>query len=129
MVQSWAQPKKERPCSGLWLFHLHSTVKIQPFSPIFPLAGATDKAFCIPKANPQAFRKAGATDKVFSRLSLWRFREKSINHFLQHSQRKTAVASSCREADKTPHHTACRKNRGKALRRQAIDFGCVIEND
>ena len=32
-----------------------------PFSPVFPLAGATDKAFC--------------------RLSLWNFKEKSINHF------------------------------------------------
>ena len=51
------------------------------FFPVFPLAGATDNAFCIPKANPQTFRKAGATDKAFSRLSLWRFKEKSINHF------------------------------------------------
>ena len=46
----------------LWLFHLHSALKIQPFSPVFLLAGATDKAFC--------------------RLSLWSFKEKSINHFL-----------------------------------------------
>ena len=49
----------------MWLFHLHSAVKIRPFYPVFPLAGATDKAFF--------------------RLSLWNFREKSINHFLQHS--------------------------------------------
>ena len=46
----------------MWLFHLHSVVKIQPFYPFFPLAGATAKAFC--------------------RLSLWNFKEKSINHFL-----------------------------------------------
>ena len=25
----------------MWLFHLHSEVKIQPFSPVFPLAGST----------------------------------------------------------------------------------------
>ena len=49
--------------SMMWLFHLHSTVKIQPFSG-FPLAGLTAKAFC--------------------RLSLWSFKEKSINHFLWH---------------------------------------------
>ncbi|WP_337432363.1 hypothetical protein [Bilophila sp.] len=58
------------------------------FFPVFPLGGAAGKAFCTSKANPQTFRKAGATDKAFSRLSLWRFKEKSINHFLQHSQRK-----------------------------------------
>ncbi|WP_308770424.1 hypothetical protein [uncultured Bilophila sp.] len=29
----------------MWLFHLHSAVKIQPFYPIFPLAGSTAKAF------------------------------------------------------------------------------------
>ena len=52
----------ERPCQNMWLFHLYSTVKIQPFYPFFPLAGSTDKAFC--------------------RLPLWSFKEKSINHFL-----------------------------------------------
>ncbi len=46
----------------MWLFHLHSVVKIQPFYPFFPLAGTTAKVFC--------------------RLSLWNFKEKSINHFL-----------------------------------------------
>ena len=51
----------KRLCHGVWLFHLHSAVKIQPFYPVFPLAGATAKAFC--------------------RLSLWSFKEKSINHF------------------------------------------------
>ena len=50
---------------SLWLFHLHSAVKIQPFSPVFPLAGSTAKAFF--------------------RLSLWSFKEKSVNHFLWHS--------------------------------------------
>ena len=30
---------------SMWLFHLHSAVKIQPFSPVFPLAGTADKAF------------------------------------------------------------------------------------
>ena len=47
----------------MWLFHLHSAVKIQPFSG-FPLGGITAK--------------------VFYRLSLWGFKEKSINHFLWH---------------------------------------------
>ena len=50
---------------SLWLFHLHSTVKIQPFSPVFLLAKYRTKAFF--------------------RLSLWSFKEKSINHFLWHS--------------------------------------------
>ena len=54
--------KKERLCYSLWLFHLHSAVKIQPFSPVFLLAEYRAKAFC--------------------RLSLWNFKEKSINHFL-----------------------------------------------
>ncbi len=30
---------------SLWLFYLHSAVKIQPFYPVFPLAGSTAKAF------------------------------------------------------------------------------------
>ena len=51
-----------RFCYSMWLFHLHSAVKIQPFSPVFPLAGSTAKAFF--------------------RLSLWNFKEKNINHFL-----------------------------------------------
>ena len=55
-----------RLCYSLWLFYFRNTVKIQPFYPVSPLAGATGKAFC--------------------RLSLWSFREKSINHFLEHSQ-------------------------------------------
>ena len=50
-----------RLCYSLWLFHLHSAVKIQPFYPVFPLAGSTAKAFF--------------------QLSLWNFKEKSINHF------------------------------------------------
>ena len=54
-----------RLCYGLWLFHLHSAVKIQPFSPVFLLAEYRAKAFF--------------------RLSLWNFKEKSINHFLEHS--------------------------------------------
>ena len=49
----------------MWLFHLHSVVKIQPFSPVFLLAEYRAKAFC--------------------RLSLWNFKEKGINHFLEHS--------------------------------------------
>ena len=58
----------KRPCYGLWLFHLHSAVKMQPFSPVFLLAEYRAKAFC--------------------RLSLWNFKEKSINHFLGHGLSK-----------------------------------------
>ena len=58
----------KRPCYGLRLFHLHSAVKIQPFSPVFLLAEYRAKAFC--------------------RLSLWNFKEKSINHFLGHGLSK-----------------------------------------
>ena len=43
-------------CHSLWLFCLHNIVKIQPFYPVFPLVGATSKAFC--------------------RLFLWNFKEK-----------------------------------------------------
>ena len=53
---------KTWPCHGMCLFHLHSTVKVWPFSPVFPLAGLTAEAFC--------------------RLCLWNLKEKSINHFL-----------------------------------------------
>ena len=57
-----------RLCYGIWLFYLHNALKIQPFSPVFPLAGSTAEAFF--------------------RLSLWSFKEKSINHFLWHSLKK-----------------------------------------
>ena len=49
--------EKERLCHGMWLFHLHSTVDIQPFSPAFPLAEFLAKAFF--------------------RLFLWNFKEKA----------------------------------------------------
>ncbi|WP_337432274.1 hypothetical protein, partial [Bilophila sp.] len=50
---------------SMWLFHLHRAVENTAFFPVFPLAGATAKAFC--------------------RLSLWNFKEKNINYFLYHS--------------------------------------------
>ena len=46
---------------SMWLFHLHSAVKIQPFSPVFLLAEYRAKAFC--------------------RLSLWNFKEKASTIF------------------------------------------------
>ena len=49
----------------MWLFHLHSAVKNTAFFPVFHLVESTVKAFF--------------------RLSLWSFKEKSINHFLGHS--------------------------------------------
>ena len=48
-------------CHSMWLFHLHSAVKIQPFSLVFPLAGSTAKAFY--------------------RLILWSFKEKASTIF------------------------------------------------
>ena len=47
---------------SMWLFHLHSTVNIQPFSPAFPLAEFVAEAFCC--SFP------------------WNFKEKGINRFL-----------------------------------------------
>ena len=46
---------------GMWLFHPHSAVKIQPFYPVFPVAESTANVLC--------------------RLFLWSCKEKSINHF------------------------------------------------
>ncbi|WP_308771274.1 hypothetical protein [uncultured Bilophila sp.] len=37
---------KERVCHGMWLFHLHSTLKIRLFYPFFPLTESTAKTFC-----------------------------------------------------------------------------------
>ena len=45
----------EKLCHGMWLFHLHSTLKLQLFYPVFPLAESTAKTFCW--------------------LSLWNFKE------------------------------------------------------
>ena len=47
---------------SIWLSYLHSALKIQPFSSVFPSAGSSAKAFCW--------------------LFLWSFKEKSVNHFL-----------------------------------------------
>ena len=38
--------KKKRLCHGMRSFHLHSAVDIQPFPPVFPLAGYAAKASC-----------------------------------------------------------------------------------
>ena len=55
----------------MWLFHLYSAVENTAFFPVFPLAGYTAKAFC--------------------RLSLWRFKEKSINHFYNTAFKKESA--------------------------------------
>ena len=62
----------------MWLFHLHSAAKIQPFSPVFPLAGTTVKAFF--------------------RLSLWSFKEKSVNHFYNTAIKKENRDSLAQQA-------------------------------
>ncbi len=55
-------PAFSKALYSMWLFHLHSAVKNRALFPVFPLAGSTAKAFF--------------------QLSLWSFKEKSINHFL-----------------------------------------------
>ena len=39
-------PFKEGSVTSLWLFHLHSMVKIQPFLQFFPLADFMAEVFC-----------------------------------------------------------------------------------
>ena len=51
----------KRLCHSMWVFHLHSTVNMRPFSPVFPLAESLAKALCW--------------------LSLWNFKEKISNVF------------------------------------------------
>ena len=58
---------KSLALSYMWLFHLHSTLKIQPFSPVFPLAESTANTFC--------------------RLSLWNFKEKASTIFYNTAKR------------------------------------------
>ena len=60
---------------SIWLFHPHSTVKVQPFSPVFPLEEFKVKACC--------------------RLLLWIFKEKNISHFLWRSLFVDAPRSYC----------------------------------
>ena len=62
----------------MWLFHLHSAVKIQPFSPVFPLAGTTVKAFF--------------------RLSLWSFKEKASTIFYNTAIKKENRDSLAQQA-------------------------------
>ena len=63
---------------GMWLFHPHSAVKMQPFYPIFPVAESTANVFCW--------------------LFLWSCKEKSINHFLWYSLPFPAGTDSRRTA-------------------------------
>ena len=67
------KPFPERLCYGMWLFHLHSTLKIRLFSSVFPLAESIAETFCW--------------------LSLWAFKEKSINHFYCTASRKVPFLS------------------------------------
>ena len=71
MPQSWSpsvEKLEEKPlfsaycgnkrfCHSMCVFHLHSTVNMRPFSPVFPLAESLAKALCW--------------------LSLWNFKEKT----------------------------------------------------
>ncbi|WP_302552998.1 hypothetical protein [uncultured Bilophila sp.] len=59
----------------MWLFVPHSMVKIQPFSPVFPLAESLVKAF-----SGYSF---GTSKKKHQRLPMAQpFKKAGINHFL-----------------------------------------------
>ncbi len=75
----------------MWLFHLHSTLKIQLFSPFFPLAGATDKACC--------------------RLSLWSFKKKASTIFYNTAKRKKSVFSPYYEDETVIFHGSAKEKR------------------
>ena len=83
--------EKERLCQSMWLFHLHSTLKIQLFSPFFPLAGATDKACC--------------------RLSLWSFKKKASTIFYNTAKRKKSVFSPYYEDETVIFHGSAKEKR------------------
>ena len=75
----------KRLCHGMWLFHLHSAVKIQPFSPVFPLVGSTAKAFCrlsLWSLKEKASTVFYNTAKHFVGYPLWNFKGKSVSPFL-----------------------------------------------
>ena len=55
----------------MWLFHLYSAVENTAFFPVFPLAESIAKVFC--------------------RLFLWSFKEKSINHFYNTTFKKESA--------------------------------------
>ena len=68
-----------RHCHRMRLFHLHSTVKIQPFSLSLSLS--------------LVFPLAESIAKAFGWLFLWSFKEKSISRFLWHSLREKVKRS------------------------------------
>ena len=107
----WGRLFFTRHCHSMWLLHLHSAVKMQPFSPVFPLAESTANAFC--------------------RLILWNFKEKNISHFLWHSQRKNSVPfrpapprqramprPPCRKLWRNPSGVAARPEESASLHRK-----------
>ena len=57
---------------SMWLFHLHSAVKIRAFYPVFPSSESTTTVFCW--------------------LFHWNFREKASTYFLWHRQTKQPYA-------------------------------------
>ena len=74
-------------CYSLWLFRLHSEVKLQPLSPVFPLAGSIAKG------------KTGEKGCIFTTLwdetTAYYDRAKNINQFLWHSQRQRLHSEFC----------------------------------
>ena len=85
----------------MWLFHLHSAVKIQPFSPVFPLAGSTAKAFF--------------------RLSLWNFKEKTSTIFYNTAKFQAQVRYSVLEPRRQRSRGLCAPCR-KALSLEMVGY-------
>ena len=66
-----ASPKKTRFRHSTWLFHLHNTVDIRPFSPVFS--------------------SADFMAETFYWLSPWNFKEKGINHLYGTAKNKRCL--------------------------------------
>ncbi|WP_308771069.1 hypothetical protein, partial [uncultured Bilophila sp.] len=85
--------------------------KHQPYAVALPIEKKLGKNFIgsvmyVVASSPQCgenraffpvFPLAGSTAKAFFRLSLWSFKEKSINHFLRHSQGHQPFSKLCRQ--------------------------------
>ena len=68
ITEPFSMHYKNRLYHSIWLFYFSSMLKIETFSPIFPL--------------PDSIIEASYW------LFLWNFKKESINRFLWHSQRK-----------------------------------------
>ena len=88
---------KIRPCHSIWLLHLHSALKIQPFYPAFPLTESIAKTF-------------------FGFIPL-ELQGKNISHFPWHSQNKNSLPSKCCKNTQAYPYSGSKRNR---LMKQAV---------